>query len=479
MPTQLPYSPGAQQVANSLNFMDLYSAAKIIRDPELQYPFGNQRFTDLVDLFMDRVHAEGLQYIHFERDRNRPKIKATCASGAEGAAVTFTLDAESVSTLGYNSPAPPYLAGTTSTKKVFPIKVNDIIQIKPGSGSITSGRYIQAKVTSVTPASNEFVAYPRKADQGIPEISTADEIIIIANELGNGGAMPKPSALTVSEYENSMNQSAYVAELKEHGAASRTWFTDASGSNAYWTPTVMREHLDEALNSRELMNLLAERVTNTALTNIAADADEEITTGNGLIPELLARANVFEYSNVTGPTLAYFRNMSRVFAAAKAPSHHMFCMGQQLRSMINKLPLDALQGGTITMGNFSAGEQKFLDLDFQRFVIDGHTYDFKTMPSFSDLQSMGASGYGYVKEGMLIPARGMSDPKTGKTTTPVRMRYATDRHGNDLSMRTTYYDGFTQGSEGRGIEELRFKSLCGIQLLNANQSGYARSSQSS
>jgi len=473
----LAYTPGGQQVANSANFLDYYSALKIVRDDELAYPFGNQRFTDLVDLFMDRKQADGLQYIHFERDRNHPKIKATTAGAGAGAAATFTLDASAINTIGYNSPSPPYLSTTTSTLKSFPVKAGDVIKIKPSSGSASSGNYISAKVTTVTPGSNQFTAYPRIDGQSIPAISTADEIIIEWNEIGNGGNLPKPQSLTVSEYENSMNQCAYVAELKEHGDASRTWYTDASGQNTVWTPNVLREHLDEALNARELMCLLAERVTNNALTNLAADDEAEITTGNGLIPEMLARANIFEYSAVTGPTYNWFRNIAQVLAAQKGAEYNMFLQGQELRSKINKMNLNELQGGTISLGQFQGDADKFISLSFKRIEVDGYYFDMKTMPSFVDLQTLGASGFGYPREGMIIPERQVRDLETGGLTTPVRMRYATDRNGRDLSMRTTYWDGFESDPNGRGIEQLRFKSLCGIQLIGANRCGYVRQSQ--
>jgi hypothetical protein len=472
------YQPGAQQVANSANFLDFYSALKEQRDDNLMYPFGNQRFTDLADLFFDRKHSEALAYIHFERDRNHPKIKATNAgAGGAGAAVVFTLHADAINSIPYNSPAPPYTAGTTTVKKSYPVKVGDVIQIKPSSGVVGSGAYINAKVTAIDTSADTFTAVPRIAGQSIPSVSVADEIIILFNEIGNGGPLPKPESLTVSEYKNSMNQMGYRAELKDHGEASRTWFKDKSGTNLVWTPNVLKEHLDEALNRRELMNLLGDYVTNTTLTELAAASDHELTTGNGLIPEMLARSNMFEYSAVTGPTYNWFRNIAMVLSSQKGSMYNMFLMGQMLRSAINKMNLNELQGGTISLGQFSADQDKFVSLSFKRIEVDGYYFDLKTMPSFNDLQTLGAAGYGYPGEGMIFPERLVVDGETGSYTTPVRTRYCTDTEGRDMSMRTTYWSGFESDPDGRGVRELRFKSMSGLQLMCANQTAYVRKSQ--
>lgn len=473
----IPYQSGSAAVATSANYMDFYKYLKEQRDDKLKYPLGNQRLSDLTDLFMDRKVTEALAYISYERLRNMPKIKATNGgAGAAGASVTFTLDSSAVITVPYNSPDPPYVTATTSTLKGLPVRVNDVIQIKPGSGVAASGNYIYAKVTTVTASSGEFTAVPLDPAESIPSIPSADEIIILYNEIGDGGGLPAPDSLKVAEYRNSLNQCGSRAEITDHASASRKWFTDASGKNTAWTPAEIMEYTDMALNRRELMALLGKRAVNTTLTNASAAAGTPLIGGQGLIPELLDRANIFEYSSVTGPTYAYLRNIARVLQAQKGSTHNMFLVGHQLRSDLNKMNLNELQGGVINIGNFRGDEDKFVSLSFKRIEVDGYYLDLKTMPSFSDLQTLGAAGYGYTHEGMIIPERNVID-KDGKSTTAIRARYATNHKGEDMSLQSTYWDGFKYSENGNGREEIRFKSMFGIELIGGNQCGYVRRSQ--
>jgi hypothetical protein len=249
---------------------------------------------------------------------------------------------------------------------------------------------IQCRVTAVDPASSEFTARPVKASESIPAINTAQEIIILYNQSGDAQGVAAPQSLTWSKYQNALNHGSHSTRITNHAEMSRMWFTDASGQNKYWTPKVYAELLDLALNQRELACLLGQKVNNNAITEASAATDNPLASGNGLIPEMLSRSNIFEYSSVTGPSFNWFRNIAMVLRKQKGADYNMFLMGQKLRSDINKMGLDELQGGVINIGNFKGDEEKFVSLSFKRIEVDGVYFDMKTMPSFIDLQTLGA-----------------------------------------------------------------------------------------
>lgn len=472
------FQPGAMQAQTNAVFGNYYDTLKEPRTPELVYPFANQRFTDLADLMMDRKAVEGLFYITYERDRWMPKIIATNAgAGGAGGEVTFTVTSADEITLDYGLPDPPYNSDDSSDQKKFPVRVRDIIQLRPGTGTAASGNMIQCRVTEVTPASSEFKARPVKETESIPAINTAQEIIILYNQSGDAQGVASPMSLTWSKYQNEMNHGSHSTNITNHAEMSRMWFTDASGQNKYWTPKVTAEHLDIALNQRELACLLGEKVNNTDITEPSAATDNPLASGNGLIPEMLSRSNIFEYSAVTGPTFNWFRNISMVLKKQKGADYNMFMMGQKLRSDINKMGLDELQGGVINIGNFRGDEEKFISLSFKRIEVDGVYYDLKTMPSFIDLQTLGAADYPYPREGMIIPERLALDKDSGSMVTPIRSRFATDIDGRDCSMKTELFDGTRHSDSGAQYKQLRFYYSMGIELLAGNQSGYAKVSQ--
>ncbi len=474
----MSYQPGAMQAQTNAVFGNYYDTLKEPRTPELVYPFANQRFTDLADLLMDRKAVEGLFYITYERDRWMPKIIATNAgAGAAGAAVVFTVTSAAEIDVDYGTPDPPYNSADSSDQKKFPVRVRDIIQLRPGTGAAASGNMIQCRVTAVDPSSSEFTAQPVKGDESIPAINTAQEIIILYNQSGDAQGVAAPLSLTWSNYKNGLNSSSHSTRITSHGEMSRMWFTDASGQNKYWTPKVYAEHLDVALNQRELACMLGQKMTNNAITQASAATGNPIASGNGLIPEMLSRSNIFEYSSVTGPSFNWARNIAMVLKKQKGADYNMFLMGQKLRSDINKMGLDELQGGVINIGNFKGDEEKFVSLSFKRIEVDGVYFDLKTMPSFIDLQTLGAEGYPYPREGMIIPERLALDKDSGSMVTPIRARYATDLEGRDMSMTTELFDATKHGDTGAQYKELRFYSTMGVELMAANQSGYVKVSQ--
>jgi hypothetical protein len=461
----LPYLPGAQQATVTDAFIDAYSALREERMSELVQAWGNQRFTDLVDLFGESIPTVNVQYQHYERDRWHQKIKATTAGGAANAAVTFTLNAASINEIQYTTPPP----SSAATVKAFPVKPNDILRIKPASG-VWAGSLIQAIVISVNTGANTFVARSMGAT-AIPAV-TDDEIIVTHTAVGDGGPLPRPMAFTTSDYLNSVSQGGFRTRITDNGRDSRTWYKDASGNDFYWTPKMYSDLLDFTLNQRELMLLTGQALNNVDTQNIYTTAETPLIAGNGLIPEMIARGNDFSYSAITGPTFNWFRTVADIIDKQKGATLNWFFMGQKLRSDINKMGLNELQGGTITLGNFVADQEKYISLSFKQIEVDGKYFNLKTLPTFNDLQTLGAQGYTFPKEGMIIPDSKVSDPKTGAMTNCVRMRHMTNEDGSNSSMRTTFYDGLTSAADGNGIKELRATFKCGLELVAANMTGY-------
>ncbi len=176
----MAYNAGAQGTANNHNFVSFYEAHEPDISDEQVQRYGNS-IVGFLDLVNAKKGTSALEFSRFEKDRIMPKIKATNGgAGSAGAAVTFTIDASAKVTA---PSAAPYDTGATPDAVSFPVKLNDLIMIKPATGTASYGSYIKAIVTTVT-GSTSFAATPINSADAIPSIPSADEIVIFGNAHG-------------------------------------------------------------------------------------------------------------------------------------------------------------------------------------------------------------------------------------------------------------------------------------------------------
>jgi len=466
----MEFSQGALAGVLNLPVLNSYQSVRQADDDTLKYVFGRKRAVDFFDLFGERKATPNQWYRQYERVRRHQKAKVTTAGAGAGLVATLALDGGSVQTYNYGLPNPPISATNPTNVNNLPVKVGDVFQIAPASGA-TAGNVINIEVASVNAGAGTFTAYPIKSTQSIPALSSATEIIYLFNRLKDGGPLAAPTHFKTTFYDNSINSASYRYRVSDSGMRNMTIWKDAGGGQKAWTPADLDEHLNEALDQRELMCLLGDRVTNNTLAGLYAETTPLIS-GAGLIPEMIGRSNIVSYSPITGPTYNWFRTVARVLDSQRAGFDFMFLMGHDLRSDISKMNLNELNGGLINIGNYSYGSDKYVDLDFTGVKVDGRTFHMKTLESFSDLQTLGAEGMPYRGEGMIFPTNKFMNPQTNEVSAHVRTRYLTDYSGQDSSLMTTYYDGFKQSQDGNGIHEMRVKFDLGIELIGAQHTVY-------
>ena len=471
----LVYEPGATGTPGTHNFISSFDALKPDKDDVEYLRYGSDRLSGLVEIFGDKKAATNLTYSHFERDRIMPKIKATNGgAGAAGAAVVFDLAAAADYSISTQS---PYQGSTTV--KGGPVLVNDLIQIKPASGTVvSSGSYIECIVSAVNMSAGsngQFTAIPLNSADAIPSIATADEIIIYGNAFGEGSTIPESRMPKTTEYSNNIQIIKNTYEITHIASCEQRWYRDTDTGSQYYTLDEEQATNTMFMNYRELNYLINPGFNNATIANTFGAAGTPLSMTTGVIPTILDRGNITNYSSITGITLPDFEAMSVTLDSQKGAKNNFLFCGIELSILVDREFRDVLKNGAITYGNFRADEQKSINLGFSKFEVGGYTYQKKTLAALNDAQTTGANGYGYAFEGMVIPMEHTVDGKNQKVP-PMRMRYLMEEGKRSAEMKVTPVNLEEVGDTGRDVSQVRYKSCTGIELFAVNRMVYIRRS---
>lgn len=472
------FNAASHQVRADYNFVSALSMHKPDKGDKLYKPLGNQLLTDILNYVQGgSAPATSLEYSHFEEDWIMPKIKATTAGAGAGASATFTIDA--TADLEVNQAASPY--GGSLTTEHIPVRVNDLILIKPSSGVVSASSYIRAIVTSVTVGStagtSTFAARPLNSTLSIPAIASAAEIVIYGNGFGEGSDQPKGLNSKVTEYKNQLQTIKETFQRTGIEGDMVMWVpvTDSKG-NKGWVWRIKGE--DDAwkrfLNFREMVMIMGEKVSNTALQTAYATANEPLSLTEGLVPFALGGV-VQNYNSVGGLTITDLEDMARELNKNKGAMENMILCGFDLSVSIDNLLRDSYTAGAIQFGNYSFDQNAKANFMFDSFKIGGYTFHKKTFDAFNDLQGFGADGYGFTNEGIVIPMDERMDAKSGEMVPSLRKRYLADSQTfANKEFDVTLYDGFRHGDAGKDVMEVRYKSYCGFEGFGQNRFGYIK-----
>ncbi len=471
----LVYEPGATGTPGTHNFISSFNALKPDNDDVEYLRYGSERLSGLIEIFGDKKAATNLTYSHFERDRIMPKIKATNGgAGAAGAAVVFDLASAADYTINTQS---PYQGSTTV--KGGPVLVNDLIQIKPASGTVvSSGSYIECIVTAVNMsagANGQFTAIPLNSSDAIPSISSADEIIIYGNAFGEGSTIPDSRMPKTTEYSNNIQIIKNTYEITHIASCEQRWYRDTDTGSMYYTLDEEQATSTMFQNYRELNYLINPGFNNTTIANTFGAAGTPLSMTTGVIPTILDRGNITNYSSITGITLPDFEAMTVTLDAQKGSKNNFFFAGIELSLQTDREFRDVFKNGGITYGAFKGDESKRVALGFDIFTVGNYTYHKKTLAALNDAQTTGANGYGYAFEGMIIPMDHTVDGKNQKVP-PMRMRYLMEEGKRSAEMVVTPVDLSAVGDTGRDVSQVRYRSYTGIELFGVNRMVYIKRS---
>ncbi len=462
------YSPGAQVVRSKYNFVAAFNLHKPDVDPELALVRGSQSLVGLMEYVGNKKMTESLEYIHHEEDWIMPKIKATTAGAGAGVAATFTLASDALDTVNFNNS--PY--NSTVTESLIPVRVNDVILIKPGSGVVSASTYIRAFVTSVNAGAGTFVAAPSDPTDSIPAIGTADEIVVFTNVFGEDSGQPKSRNSRTFEFKNQLQivKETHKVTGTEENIVLWTWVTGPNGERApYWRIKGEGDTWKRFENYKELGLLNMEEITNPVIVDAQATADTPIVATEGLIPFILSQGNTSNYSGITGWTLSDAEVLAKVLDKQKGSKYNLMKVGFDLGAQIDRELGDRFKDGGVSYGNFRFDDDKRVALEFDTFSIAGYQYMKRVYDVFNDNQTLGSAGYTYVDEAMVIPMdnRVISFNGDSNEVPSLRIRYMEGR-----DPKVSYVDRFDV--DGFDRMEVNYLGQCGFEGTGGNRYAYVK-----
>ena len=486
------FTPGAYGVRTQWNYVSTLGVISGLNESGVHKPeigemlvkrYGSQLITGLLDMAGAKAPVSSLQYAHYEEDRIMPKVKATTGgSGGAGLHSDFTIDSSADIVYGQNA---PYGGSATYDNGAVPVRKNDLLLIKPAAGTVSASTYIRAIVTAVTvsttPGASTFRAVPLDSGDTIPAIGSAEEIIIYGNAFAEGGSKPEGRSSGVLEYYNNLQIMREAFDITGSEKDAVLWFKvkdQSTGKEGYvWSLKGESDCYVRALNYREANMIVSEKINNW--NNIAAQigtapytsTSGPIKTTEGVIPAVLGGGNITNYSGVTGWTLADGEAWVIEADKQRAAQENFIWAGINMSLAIDKELRNNFQNGAIKFGDYNFSQDASVNLQFDSFKIGNYIFHKKTYALFNDLQLLGADGYNFRNEALIIPADTARDAKTGERVPSLRMRYLQGPDGsNSRDMRHVVRDMFAINGDDRF--ECEYISESGLEMFGINRYGY-------
>ena len=467
------YNAGGIVTPNTYNWVTGMDLDKPAIDSKLTEPFGDQTLDGMMSMIGAEKGVSALEYKHAEEKRIYPKLKATNAgAGADGAAVTFTLEADAKQTINNSS---PYDVAATGKQVVVP-RAGETLMIKPATGLATVDNSIYATVTSVNAAAGTFAAQPLDVNDAIPNMAAAQEIIIIGNANGEGSVAVAGRQVEVEYKTNQLQTFRGGTEVTGDARNIVTWqeFTGKNGEKGH--VNYLHGEAAEYKNFKsqmELTFLLGKPLTNVGLANSAFFGTEHpVSMTKGLIPSILDEGNVSNYSATTGWDKQKAQALVETLDKQKGDKKNMICPGISLSMQIDDTLADYRTSGSITYGNYTFDENAKANFQFDAFNFGGYEFGKKVFNTFNDLQSLGAEGYGFPNEAMVIPMGMTMDKIDNAKTQYLRTRFLEDPRSGARDRRSSIIDKFQV--DGQDTFQVNYIDKKGLETFALNKFAYIK-----
>ena len=417
--------------------------------------------------------VSALEYTHYEEERIYPKLYATSAGAGAGAQATFTMAASSK----YDVPefASPYDGSTTSSITIP--RRGELILIKPASGIVSADRYIKAIIDEVT--ATTFKASPLDSGDSVPAIGAAQEIVIYGNAYGEGSMQPGARQTKVKKEINQIQtvKGTYEVTSTERDMLSWVDFVgkDGKAGKMYYLKGEADEYKN-FMSQKELTLLLGEKLNNDTVANAwvaSSDANSgPISLTEGLIPGILSKGNTSAYSQATGWDKQDAESLVKVLDKQKGSKSNLLAPGIDLSIAIDNTLASYKTAGAITYGNYTFSEEASVNFQFDKFKIDDYIFSKKKFDSFNDLQTLGADGFGFTNEGLVIPMDQTRDAGTGEKTNHLRLRYLVNPATGERNQRSEIIDNYK--ITGKDTYSVFYKDNVGLESFCLNKFAYIK-----
>ena len=469
----LSYQGGSFNRVGDYNFVTTMDLHKPEIESELTQTFGNQMLTGMLSMIGAEKGVSALEYTHYEEERIYPKLYATSAGAGAGAQATFTMAASSK----YDVPefASPY-DGSTTTSITIPRR-GELILIKPASGIVSADRYIKAIIDEVT--STTFKASPLDSTESIPAIGSAQEIVIYGNAYGEGSMQPGARQTKVKKEINQIQtvKGTYEVTSTERDMLSYVEFVGKDGQSGrmYYLKGEADEYKN-FMSQKELTLLLGEKLNNDTVANAWVSSSEAnsgpISLTEGLIPGILSKGNTSAYSQATGWDKQDAESLVKVLDKQKGSKSNLLAPGIDLSIAIDNTLASYKTAGAITYGNYTFSEEASVNFQFDKFKIDDYIFSKKKFDSFNDLQTLGADGFGFTNEGLVIPMDQTRDAGTGEKTNHLRLRYLVNPATGERNQRSEIIDNYK--ITGKDTYSVFYKDNVGLESFCLNKFAYIK-----
>jgi len=474
----LPYQGGSFNRVGDYNFVTTMDLHKPEIESELTQTFGNQMLTGMLSMIGAEKGVSALEYTHYEEERIYPKLYATNGgAGGAGAQVTFTMDASSKYSVPEN--ASPYDGSNTSSITIP--RRGELILIKPASGIVSADRYIKAIIDGVNEAAGTFTASPLDSTESIPAIGSAQEIVIYGNAYGEGSMQPNARQTTVKKEVNQIQtvKGTYEVTSTERDMLSWVEFVgkDGKAGRMYYLKGEADEYKN-FMSQKELTLLLGEKLANDTVANAwVTNAGNDNNYGplsltEGLIPGILSKGNTSAYAQNTGWDKQDAESLVKVLDKQKGSKSNLLAPGIDLSIQIDNTLASYKTAGAITYGNYTFSEEASVNFQFDKFKIDDYIFSKKKFDSFNDLQTLGADGFGFTNEGLVIPMDQTRDAGTGEKTNHLRLRYLVNPATGERNQRSEIIDNYK--ITGKDTYSVFYKDNVGLESFCLNKFAYIK-----
>jgi hypothetical protein len=374
------------------------------------------------------------------------------------------------------TPQAPYVVGSEAGIPVSggttnPVRVQDILSIPDGSGGS-----VEAMVTAAT--GTTFTCYPTQAGGIIPAtISNVTQIIISGNAWGEMTDQPTSRNTSLIRYSNNAQifKGAHAASGSAMGI--QMWVqvpTKDGGFGWAWYMKGQRDERIRFLNEQEIQN-----VTGLQLTNLTLAALQPTTVKTrGLIPDIQANGNPFNFSAIAGVQLSDFENLNVVLTANRGSKENTLWEGLLFTQSVDRVMRDTLKNGAIQYGTFEGmNKEKAISFGFNSFELNGYTYHRKAYDLFNHPKYLGAKQFNYTNSAILIPSGNVAasfspGPKAKEMVPSLRVNYV--KLGTYSRELEEWMTGGANGVYTNSLDQLQYnlRGHLGMEAFGLNRYAY-------
>ncbi len=226
------------------------------------------------------------------------------------------------------------------------------------------------------------------------------------------------------------------------------------------------------MSQKELNLLLGEKLSNDVVSDAYASAGNPIALTEGLIPSILSKGNISAYTAGTGWDKQDAEELVKTLDKQKGAKNNLLAAGIGLSLQIDNTLADYKSAGSITYGNYTFDQDAAVNFQFDKFKVGEYSFSKKTFETFNDLQSLGADGYGFTNEAMVLPMDQTRDAGSGEKTNFLRLRYLANPETGERNQRSEIIDNFA--ITGKDTYSVFYKDNCGLETFAMNKFAYIK-----